>query len=173
MNNHLIMKNFIYIILILSSFSQAQIAIGKTNVVGSNTLLDFDQSSTNTKGIILPAVTDISSIGSTNGTFVYDINTKKVRMVENNAWKDLSDIGNSSNLISNVSNDVGDGVVIGASSSTASGVLVLESTDKAMVLPKISNPHLTVKGPYPGMMCYDTVSKTLAVYDGVNWNYWK
>jgi hypothetical protein len=57
--------------------------------------------------------------------------------------------------------------------SNAKGVLVLESADKAMILPKITNPHTTVKNPYPGMMCYDLTSKSLAVFDGANWNYWK
>lgn len=167
------MKNLVYIILVLGGFSQAQIAIGKTAVVGSNTLLDFDQSPTNSKGIILPAVTNATNVALTNGTFVFDINTKKVRMVENNVWKDLSDAGNTSNLISNTSNDIGNGVIMGAETSAATGILVLEATDKAMILPKITNPHLTVKSPYAGMMCYDTVSKTLAVFDGTNWNYWK
>ncbi|WP_353165699.1 hypothetical protein [Empedobacter brevis] len=167
------MKNLVYIILVLGGFSQAQIAIGKTAVVGSNTLLDFDQSPTNSKGIILPAVTNATNVALTNGTFVFDVNTKKVRMVENNAWKDLSDAGNTSNLISNTSNDIGNGVIMGAETSAATGILVLEATDKAMILPKITNPHLTVKSPYAGMMCYDTVSKTLAVFDGTNWNYWK
>ena len=167
------MKNLVHIILILSNFSYAQIAVGKTNVVGSNTLLDFDQSSTNSKGIILPAVTNTTNVALTNGTFVFDINTKKVRMVENNVWKDLSDAGNISNLISNTSNDIGNGVIIGAETSLTTGILVLEATDKAMVLPKITNPHLAVKTPYAGMMCYDTVSKTLAVFDGTNWHYWK
>ena len=37
----------------------------------------------------------------------------------------------------------------------------------------IGYPHLNVKSPYPGMMCFDTVSNTLAVFDGENWNYWK
>ncbi|WP_312312329.1 hypothetical protein [Empedobacter brevis] len=167
------MKNLVYIILVLGGFSQAQIAIGKTAVVGSNTLLDFDQSPTNSKGIILPAVTNATNVALTNGTFVFDINTKKVRMVENNVWKDLSDAGNTSNLISNTSNDIGNGVIMGAETSAATGILVLEAADKAMILPKITNPHLTVKSPYAGMMCYDTVSKTLAVFDGTNWNYWK
>ncbi|MGV0751926.1 hypothetical protein [Empedobacter brevis] len=167
------MKNLVYIILVLGGFSQAQIAIGKTAVVGSNTLLDFDQSPTNSKGIILPAVTNATNVALTNGTFVFDVNTKKVRMVENNVWKDLSDAGNTSNLISNTSNDIGNGVIMGAETSAATGILVLEATDKAMILPKITNPHLTVKSPYAGMMCYDTVSKTLAVFDGTNWNYWK
>ncbi|WP_413533985.1 hypothetical protein [Empedobacter brevis] len=167
------MKNFIYILFILSSFSHAQIAVGKTEVSGSNTLLDFDQNPINSKGIILPAVTNTTSVGLTNGTFVFDINTKKVRMVENNEWKDLSDVGDTSKLNSNVSTEVGDGVIIGAETSTAVGVLVLESTDKAMILPKVANPDSTVKSPYAGMICYDTVSKSLAVFDGANWNYWK
>ena len=42
-----------------------------------------------------------------------------------------------------------------------------------MVLPHVTNPHLTVKSPYPGMMCYDTVKKAVAVFDGTVWNYWK
>lgn len=164
------MKNLVYIILVLGGFSQAQIAIGKTAVVGSNTLLDFDQSPTNSKGIILPAVTNTTDVTLTNGTFVFDIDTKKVRMVENNVWKDLSDTGNTSRIISDTSSDIGNGVIIGAETSAVTGILVLEATDKAMILPKISNPHLTVKSPYAGMMCYDTVSKTVAIFDGNNWN---
>ncbi|WP_353117470.1 hypothetical protein [Myroides odoratus] len=53
------------------------------------------------------------------------------------------------------------------------GIVVLEGSTKALVLPKIMNPHLTVKSPYPGMMCYDSNRKALAVFDGVLWNYWK
>lgn len=161
----------LFILIFLSSFALSQVAIGKTEVLGSNTLLDFDQSPNNSKGIILPSVTNNSN--ATNGTFIFDVNTKKVRMYENNTWKDLSDEGNISNLISNSSNDIGKGVVIGNQNSTVNGVLVLESDSKAIILPYIENPHLTVKNPYAGMMCYDTFSKTLAVFDGVNWNYWK
>lgn len=161
----------LFILIFLSSFALSQVAIGKTEVLGSNTLLDFDQSPNNSKGIILPSVTNNSN--ATNGTFIFDVNTKKVRMYENNIWKDLSDEGNISNLISNSSNDIGKGVVIGNQNSTVNGVLVLESDSKAIILPYIENPHLTVKNPYAGMMCYDTFSKTLAVFDGVNWNYWK
>ena len=63
--------------------------------------------------------------------------------------------------------------IIGARSTAVDGVLVLESADKALVLPKISNPHLNVKSPYAGMMCYDTIRQALAIFDGTVWNYWK
>ncbi|MNG09522.1 hypothetical protein D3C84_929420 [compost metagenome] len=62
---------------------------------------------------------------------------------------------------------------MGAKESAADGVLVLESADKALVLPKVNNPHITVKSPYTGMMCYDLNKKAVAIFDGVVWNYWK
>lgn len=94
-------------------------------------------------------------------------------MYENDVWKSLSDAGNSSVVITNNSAETGKGVIMGEAASSADGVLVLESQNKAMILPQIAAPHLNVKSPYPGMMCYDTVSKTLAVFDGSVWNYWK
>jgi len=52
------------------------------------------------------------------------------------------------------------------------GVLELRANDKALVLPKVENPHLNVKSPVPGMMVYDSNSKSLAIFDGLKWNYW-
>ena len=63
--------------------------------------------------------------------------------------------------------------VIGATSTVAEGVLVLESNDKALTLPWVENPHLTMVAPEPGTMCFDTVSKTIAVFNGTEWSFWK
>lgn len=165
---------------IIANLSTAQIAIGKETVNGNSTLLDFNDTTGNTKGIILPPVTNINasltSITShNNGTFVFDQSDNKVKMYENGAWVNLSDAGSSTQISTNTSDESPglQGAIIGGDTSLAKGVLVLESTDKAMILPQIANPHLNVKSPYPGMMCYDTVSKSLAVFDGSAWNYWK
>lgn len=159
--------------LVVFNLSAAQVAIGKQVVDGNSTVLDFNNVSGNTKGLILPATSGLPAGSLVNGTFVFDVTDNKVKVYENDTWKALSDAGNSSAVVVNNSEELGKGVVIGASSSTADGVLVLESPDKAMILPQISAPHINVKNPYPGMMCYDTASKTLAVYDGSVWNYWK
>ncbi|WP_291895845.1 hypothetical protein [Chryseobacterium sp.] len=151
----------------------AQVAIGKQSVEGKSTLLDFDNMSGNTKGLILPATSGLPTGSLVNGTFIFDVTDKKVKVYENDTWKPLSDAGNSSAVIGNNSAESGKGVIIGDASSPADGVLVLESQNKAMILPKIADPHLNVKNPYPGMICYDTSSKTLAVFDGSVWNYWK
>ncbi|WP_250254826.1 hypothetical protein [Chryseobacterium sp. Marseille-Q3244] len=153
--------------------SIAQVAIGKQVVDGNSTVLDFNNVSGNTNGLILPATSGLPTGSLVNGTFVFDVTDNKVKVYENDVWKSLSDAGNSSAVIANNSAEVGKGVVIGVSSSTADGVLVLESPDKAMILPQIATPHINVKNPYPGMMCYDTTSKTLAIFDGSVWNYWK
>ncbi|MBS1571159.1 MAG: hypothetical protein JST62_02015, partial [Bacteroidetes bacterium] len=64
--------------------------------------------------------------------------------------------------------------IIGASSSLADGVLVLESTNKAMVLPMVTDTN-NIPDPAPGMMVYinKTGAKRLAVYNGNKWTYWK
>ncbi|CAD0220161.1 hypothetical protein KYG33_07810 [Chryseobacterium sp. D764] len=159
-------------LIVFNSFF-AQIAIGKQTVDGNSTVLDFDNVSGNTKGLILPATSGLPTGTLVNGTLIFDVTDNKVKVYENDTWKSLSDAGNSSAVIVNNSAESGKGVIMGEAASTADGVLVLESQDKAMILPKVAAPHLSVKNPYPGMICYDTTSKTLAIFDGSVWNYWK
>lgn len=149
----------------------AQVAIGKDKN-GPSVLLDFNDVATNTNGIILPAV-KTKPVNAVNGTFIYDVTTEKIQMLQNDQWIELSAKGDASSVDKNNSNEVGKGVIIGSSTTAATGVLVLESDSKAMVLPKIANPDKSVIGAYPGMVCYDTVSQSIAVYDGLMWNYWK
>ncbi|MGV0978527.1 hypothetical protein [Empedobacter falsenii] len=170
------MKNIIYAAILcgFASISFGQVSIGKNAVDGNNTILDFEESTTN--GIILPAVTTVpTGLDATNngGTFAFDLTDSKVKMYENGIWVELSDVGEKTALLTNSSNEVGDGVIIGAETSAATGILVLESDKDAMILPKVNQPEINVKSPYPGMICYDTASKTVAIFDGKVWNYWK
>ena len=174
------MKKYIFILIFSSIYTlQAQVAIGKENVNGSNTILDFAEIG-NTKGIIVPPVAAHENVkrGSTNenGIFIFDKADAKVKVFENNIWKELSPAGSSTDLLSNdTRQDIGSGVIIGAETTTAEGILVLESptdTPMAMILPKVNTPHTSVENPYPGMICYDTATKTLAVYNGLVWTYW-
>lgn len=168
------MKNNNLIIIFLFAFFSinlnAQIAIGKSSVDGSS-ILDFQANTT--KGIILPALS-IEPAAPVNGTLgLYKVDGI-VYMYQNNIWVPMTE-GNGSiaALINNTSAEVGNGVVMGAATSSAAGVLVLESSSLALTLPKVDKPHLNVKSPYPGMICYDTNSNTIAVFDGAYWNFWK
>lgn len=156
--------------LILSVFSNAQTAIGKRAVDGYSTLLDFASGTTN--GIILPAVSTLP-ISPANGTFLMFKTDRTIKMRQNGIWVNLSDAGSTSAIVENPAIETSNRTVMGNKSSNVDGVLVLESSDKAMILPKIDSPHLNVKSPYPGMMCYDTSSKSMAVFDGFVWSYWK
>ncbi|KQS89851.1 hypothetical protein [Chryseobacterium sp. Leaf394] len=182
------MKKYIFsaVMVSMATFASAQVSFGgKQTVEGTSTLVDFnspltaDTNSTtnnNTSGIILPAVEKESSVTApSNGTFIYDHEAKMVKMFQQNSWIQLSDAGNNSQIVVNSATDLNasHGAIIGSPTSAANGILVLESDDKAMILPRIQNPHQNVKSPYPGMMCYDTVKKALAVFDGTLWNYWK
>lgn len=153
-----------------ASVFQAQVSIGKPSVEGSS-ILDF--AANTTQGIILPATTGFPA-SPTNGTFIFNRSDAKIYTYQKSAWLALTEgSGNASSVINNPSADVGNGVIIGSATSSATGVLVLESSNLALTLPKVFQPHLTVKSPYPGMMCYDTDSNTVAFYDGAYWNFWK
>lgn len=165
------MKKTIIALLPFAMFQNyyAQVAIGKTPN-NTSAILDFATGTTN--GIILSAVNNLPT-NPANGTFVIDRTDLKIKMRQNNTWIDMSSPGDLSRIAQNTSTEVGNGVIIGSNSSAASGVLVLEATDKALVLPKIASPQTNVRSPYPGMICYDTVTKTVAVFDGKVWNFWR
>lgn len=175
------MKKYIIVLagiltLLMIQKSKAQIAFGKDHVTNESVLVEFGPEN---KGIIIPSVT--SAPGAVGGTFVFSIGNKAVEVWEdrdNNggAWTALTDENQGvEHSFSNAGADVvtGSGVIIGADTTTKPGVLVLESTTRALVLPQVADPHLSIKGAVAGTIVYDTVSDTLAVYDGANWSYWK
>jgi len=86
---------------------------------------------------------------------------------------DRSDTGDKSSIITNSSKDNGEGVIVGSEKTDAKGILVLESTDKAMVLPRVNDVVNDIISPYPGLMFYDITSKTIAFFDGKVWNFLK
>lgn len=181
-------KYLILTSIIFAGFCSAQVAIGKQTVDG-NAILDFGSQN---KGIILP-IADISDPTSvyTNGTLLMDIDDLTVKAYQNNTWTPLSDPGqltvlldSNDNPIStaakiNTSAEVGQGVILGdvdtngLPPSGADGVLVLESSTQALVLPKVADPHINIKSPVAGTICYDLTSDSLAIFDGKVWNYWK
>ena len=63
--------------------------------------------------------------------------------------------------------------IIGSPTTTAKGVLILESTTKALVLPQVATTD-DIINPAPGMMVYINKSgfERLAVFNGAKWTYW-
>ncbi|MDQ1162441.1 hypothetical protein QE422_002809 [Chryseobacterium sp. SORGH_AS 447] len=176
------MKNiFIIAFTIFFGMISAQVAIGKTTLSSPSVSLEFG---TANRGIILPWVTSAASVtGAVNGTMIYDLTDKKVKIKFASLWKDLSvDAAGTTidpltsidgTLIQNtVIENTNAKMAIGPLTSTP-GILVLEASDKAMVLPKVASPHLNIINPSPGMMVYDTVNKQLAVFNGKVWTFWK
>lgn len=162
----------VFALLLISNKIAAQIAIGKETVTNNSVLLEFSDEA---KGIILPAVN--STPGVVNGTFILDNTAKAVRVRQNGSWTNLSTAGQAStNPYSNPGNDIitsNNATIIGDSSSTKPGILVLESTSKAIVLPKVASPSTEMPSPVAGTMVYDSQSSMIAVYDGTQWSFWK
>lgn len=164
------MKKYTFFILsLIGVYSFAQVAIGKTGVDGS-AILDFS-SSTN-KGIILPWVDSSTGITSV-GALIYDVSSKKVMYRDNSTWQDLSvNTGSVDTQEIDALNEKGGGIIIGDSNSAAEGVLVLNDSSKALILPKSSEPWLNVKSPEAGTLVYDTQNNLVCVYNGTEWTFW-
>ena len=191
------MKNiFITLSIFLSTCAFAQVAIGKASV-NPSVSLEFYDNADNVRGIILPWVDGVSNTAPfitnspitetvVNGTLVYDTSDKKVKVKYTTGWRDLSKdaTGTTVDPITSIDglslqtprNELAEAKVqIGGNpdTDTTPGILVLADTNKAMVLPKVASPHLTIINPAPGMMAYDTTSKQLAVFNGTVWSFWK
>ena len=156
----------------------AQVSIGKESPRGNSTLLDFnDNSETNGKtgAIILPLVNN--STNAQAGTLMYDVNTKRVVYHSNVHQVNLTEAStqtyqHDANLV-----ETGEGMVISDANTTsisdAPAVLKLESTTHAMILPHVNNVITDIANPEVGMIAYDKSSKSLAIFNGDKWYFWK
>ncbi|MGL6128565.1 hypothetical protein SAMN05444360_1345 [Chryseobacterium carnipullorum] len=187
------MKNlFIITALILSGIVYSQIIVG--DAIGtapinnkSSVLLEF--ANTNNKGILLPYVRQKTSI-PTEGSIILDVTdptNARIKFFNNTPsttdhWTDLSGQGadvsfylNSQPTMSQITEDSNARSIIGANFTTVNdGVLVLESSTKALVLPVVSDVN-NIPSPSPGMMVFvnKTGTKRLAVFNGSKWSFWK
>ena len=161
---------FTVLMLITNLVIYSQVGI-ETTSIHTDAILDFPTGQN--KGIVLPMVEVLpTGAAASNGTFLIDKTDGRVKVRQNGIWLNLTGASSLSSYSVNPSADTFDGVIIGATSSSASGVLVLESTNKALMLPKVVSPHINIKSPYPGLMCYDTTKNAIAVFNGTAWYYW-
>lgn len=186
--------SIISIVFCNTAFSQVIIgdAIGSVPA-GQKTSVLLEFAAGQNKGLILPYLRTLPT-GTTlvEGTIIVDATdptNAKVKyyngvidMQSSDGWFDLSN-KNTADISSvmtiqptapAVTEDTTGKVIIGASTTTAEGVLVLESENKAMVLPIVNNTD-DVPDPAPGMMVYINKegAKRLAVYNGAVWTFWK
>jgi hypothetical protein len=159
--------------LVLSYAGMSQVSIGKTTIDG-DAILDFGSLNA---GIILPWVTSSAAVSNpVGGTLIFDSSDKKIKYYQDSSspsWVIMSPKTGAvdTSIQDNVPED-NNGVIIGTPSPSVSGVLVLSSTNKGLLLPKVANPETTILSPDAGTLVYDTVSKKVAVYNGLHWTFW-
>ena len=172
------------------AFANAQVIIGDavgTAADKTSVLLEF--AANQNKGIIVPYVRTMPTT-PTEGTILLDASTPTTSRMKYYAgtvkgWVDLS--GQDANLNSTavladfaaeqpstIVENTSSKAIIGAQATTADGVLVLESTTKAMVLPTVADVQ-NIPSPSPGMLVYvnKAGAKRLAIFNGAKWSFWK
>lgn len=193
------MKNIITLIFLATlTCAQAQVIIGDaigTATVKTSVLLEF--AAGKNKGIIVPYVRTLPAASASNqGTILLDASnaaTARMKFSNGSAWIDLS--GQDANVSTalatqptatqnpelSTSKAIISDQAVTNSDALPDGVLILESTTKAMVLPTVgmilqdSVLKVNVPNPSPGMMVYvnTTGAKRLAVYNGSKWSFWR
>lgn len=145
------------------------------NLSSPSALLEF--AGGDNKGLILPW-TNGDVANPSNGTIIFNTVSKKVKVYINDGWIDYSNEASSNNTIDvSLQNNAAypenpkATTIIGNTNTTAVGILVLESSDKAMILPKVASPHLNIINPAPGMIVFDTVKELLCIYNGTQWSF--
>jgi hypothetical protein len=159
------MKKIIVIIaMALGCISNAQTAIGKSGTTNASCLLEFGAEA---RGIRLPLVSDASALTVSPGTLAFDAATGSFRYNQG-TWSAVTSGGSTGG--SPTGTDSGGPVIIGADSTTkVGGALILEASDKALVLPTINNAEIRILSPTKGLMAWDSAKRQVAVYNGSKW----
>lgn len=174
-------KNFLFILFVfMSTTAVAQVIFGdNAGTAGNKTSVLLEFSSAGNRGLILPYITDKSG-SATAGSIILNATTPSAARVEyynGTMWVDLSvQTANVSSYLTiqpPVKENTSSKVIIGSATSSADGILVLESSTKAMVLPIVSS-YQDIINPAPGMIALMNNGgiKTLAVYNGAQWSFW-
>lgn len=169
-----------FLFLNLTIIFNAQVIIGNTIGTASiktSVLLEF--AANQNKGIIMPYLRTLP-INPAEGTIILDATNGANARVKfyNGNWIDLS--GQGADITAELSSQpttaelLSSKAIIGSNSSSADGILVLESTNKSLLLPIVEDVQ-NIVSPSPGMIVYVNKSgaKRLAVFNGSKWSFWK
>jgi len=163
----------------------AQIIIGDavgTAPAGQKTSVLLEFAAGQNKGIVLPYLRTMP-LSPAEGTIAVDATNVTDARIKyfNGTWVDLS--GQNGDVftavavqpsVAEIAEAAGTKAIIGANTTSADGILVLESPSKAMLLPTVEDVQ-NVINPAPGMMVYvnKAGAKRLAVFNGTRWSFWK
>lgn len=173
------MKNIFNIIAVLGATivvsAQTNVSIDMASSGNSNIIMEFnDKRPANTTGenksLILPVAENIN-VNSVPGTIWLDAKDNTIKLINNTGAINLTLPGTDVKAPSANETQTEQGVIIGDDSSNAKGVLVLESTTQAMVLPHVDSVA-DVISPEPGSMVYDKSEKGIALFNGDRWTFW-
>lgn len=170
------MKNILILLgIALSGVSFGQIIIGQGKNAPSSPSVSLEFG-TDAKGLQLPWVDNINNVVNVvDGTMVLDLMDRKVKIKLQSGWKDLSIASTSliNTFLQDGKSDIESAKTSIGTPTNVAGILVLEDEDKAMQLPMVKSPHLSIIDPAPGMIAYDTLSKQVCVFNGSVWSFWK
>ena len=171
------MKKYIILgSLLVAGIVSAQVSIDKTETRGTSTLLDFNdeqEASGSARGIILPIV-DTPSAQTVEGTLFLYAQTDRVVYKSATATVNMTDAAQSNYASPTIAENGRGAVIADGQLSTiinVPGVLKLQSSTKAMILPHVTSTDKIVN-PEPGTMVFESATNSVAIFNGDQWYFW-
>ncbi|NIF05423.1 hypothetical protein F3J23_08200 [Chryseobacterium sp. Tr-659] len=156
--------------LIFCNSNYAQVVIGNSaQFLTAGGVLDL---SNEAAPLVVPNIGS-QPADAVEGTVIFDSSVNKVIYKKDTGWEELTKNTGIRNVPTvSFTGIESRGVIIGNTSTQAPGVLVLESSNMGLVLPRANTPQNIVE-PTSGSVIYDESKKMLAVYNGVEWSFWE
>jgi hypothetical protein len=171
----------------------AGLSAGAQNVAINNTGTSADPKamldiSSNSKGLLIPRMTQGERDAITappNGLLIYNSSANSFQYYNSTAWNNITHSGIVNGtpnkvprflgvwgLTTGIMTDDGNGVSLNNTSAVAhaSAILDLTSTNKGMLLPRMSTAQRTgIPAPANGLLVYDTDMSAFMFYNGTAW----
>lgn len=161
----------IIIVFFMSNFLlKGQIGIDKSNNLGASSILEFG---TQARGIRLQPVENVNSMSNAvAGTIVFDRSSGSLLYKDSTGWSSPKSGGITGGNSAAFNDNTTQGVIMGATSSSTSGVLILgkdSGETKALVLPNVGSPEFKMLNPPLGLILYDSDANVIKVWNGNVW----
>jgi len=132
----------------------------------SSAILDIDNQS---RGILIPRTTPNLIMTPSTGLIIYNINTNQLNVYNGTQW--ISPCAISTGIGGYQGSQVPVGVAIKSDNSSPhhSAILDVSSTDKGVLIPRLTNSQRDSILPAQGLVIYNSTSKNIEFYNGSAW----
>lgn len=125
--------------------------------------------SDNSRGVLIPRTIPGAITAPANGLIIYNTAARQINYFDGTEWKEVC--ASSTDISGATGTQEAKGLAINASSSTVdpSSILDVTSTDKGILIPRLTESQRDIINPAEGLMIYNLTLNVIEFYNGTGW----